>query len=357
MSKRKTKPTAEQSAAAKAKAEEVRTKLVAEVIEAIKAQPLTWSKTWTDSLADGLPVNAATGQMYRGGNVLWFLIAGAFAGYSSQAWGTAKQWHSIGCRVRDDEWGNTTLGLFWKQWRRKTDRIDPDTGDAVYETLPMLRSFGVYNADQVDVIDPAKYEARGKVKRYVQPDDAEYPGSDLLECVPADVIYGPSPSYAPNSDTVRMPTLQQFTSPTEFATTFAHELVHWTGHASRLDRPKHERWGDQAYAFEELIAELGAVMFAAHVGVDYITRQNHVAYLQSWVAKLADDPQALWTAATKASAALDLLLSYGETDAEPEGDAPEPATEPEPEPTPEPEPVTPDSEPDEAGTAPMLILA
>jgi antirestriction protein ArdC len=305
------KPTQAQKDAAKAKAEEVRMALVASVIEAIQSDPLHWSKSWTLS-HDGLPHNGATGKRYRGGNVFWFMMAAEMAGYDSQAWGTVKQWNSVGCRVRKGQ--HPTLGLFWKVWVKTETVMTPAGPEQVEKRLPMLRTFRVFNFAQVDIIDQDKFDRRSKVQTE-RPEVIEYPGEDILTAVPATLRKG-SPSFSPSEDVVRMPAVADFDDPEHYATTFAHELTHWTGHKSRLDRIKFERWGDESYAFEELVAELGAVMFAGHIGIDHVTRTDHVAYLQHWVKVLAEDPQALWTAATKASEAFEMLVGYSEAAAE-----------------------------------------
>jgi antirestriction protein ArdC len=304
------KPSTTQRDDAKAKAEDVRTALVASMIEAIQSDPLHWSKSWTCTCtADGLPFNGATGKRYRGGNVFWFMVAAIQQGYTSSAWGTVRQWNEVGCRVRKGQHG--TLGLFWKQWKRTETVMTPDGPTKVDRTLPVLRTFSVFNFDQVDIIDEDKF-SRSKVKPREIPPAVTYPGEHVLSAVPFAEVYG-NPAYSRTADVVWMPHPTEFDTLEQYATTLAHELTHWTGHPDRLDRPSHTRWGDDAYAFEELVAELGAAMMAAHIGVDHVTRQDHVAYLQSWVSKLGDDPQALWSAATKASDAFERLLSYSET--------------------------------------------
>lgn len=284
---------------AKAKAEQIRSALVAEVIAAIAADPLHWSKSWTAS--GSLPYNGSTGARYRGGNVLWLWSEALDRGYATNAWATYKQWAGVGAQVRKNE--TATQCLFWKVWSK--EGVDGKT-----KSIPMLRTFSVFNLAQVDIVDEARFT---KASRVVPPPTTvtEWPGQTLLAAVPAVIVDG-EPSYSRFADVVAMPEPGSFVDGEHYAVTLAHELGHWTGHPERLDRPVHARWGDDAYAFEELVAELTAVFFAAHVGIEHHTRPDHVGYLAHWVRRFADDPQALWTAATKASAAFEALAAYSE---------------------------------------------
>lgn len=230
------------------------------------------------------------------------------AGYEHNAWATVRQWNLVGCKVIKDE--QSTPALFWKRFTKKV--VDEETGEEREETRSMARTFNVFNLAQVEVVDEEKF-AKAVIPDPIEVDDEATP--DIEECkewfapIPADFKVG-SPAYSPRNDVVFMPKLSDFEAPEYFYGTLAHELTHWTGHKSRLDRPKHDQWGDDAYAFEELIAELGAVFVCNELGIEHETREDHVAYLASWASRFEDKPQSLWTAATKASDAFDLLKSF-----------------------------------------------
>ncbi len=129
-------------------------------------------------------------------------------------------------------------------------------------------------------------------------------------------------AYSPSWDTVMMPVVDQFNAPipgspelqdgaANYWSTLWHEVVHWTGHPSRLNRERHQRWGDRKYAFEELIAELGAAFLCAHLGVD--GELQHESYLEDWSSALKQDrAQSLWTASTHATKAKEFILDAGE---------------------------------------------
>jgi antirestriction protein ArdC len=111
-----------------------------------------------------------------------------------------------------------------------------------------------------------------------------------------------------------MPASNVFKSESGYQATLAHELTHWTGHKSRLDRLSIARFGSNEYAAEELVAELGAAFLCAHLGIATEHREDHAAYLNAWLAGLKAEPKMLWTVASKAQAALDHLISYQPTE-------------------------------------------
>ncbi len=113
--------------------------------------------------------------------------------------------------------------------------------------------------------------------------------------------------YRPTTDTIHVPNLDRFDQAAHYYSTLAHEHVHWTGHPSRLDRDLSGRFGSDAYAAEELVAELGAAMWSAQAGLSAATRQDHAAYLAHWLNILRADPRALVTVASRAQAAVDDL--------------------------------------------------
>jgi antirestriction protein ArdC len=132
--------------------------------------------------------------------------------------------------------------------------------------------------------------------------DAYFAGFDV------EVIEGGNRAcYMPGTDTIRIPTIDRFRTAAAYYATRAHESVHATGHSSRLTRTFGERFGDGAYAAEELVAELGAAMWCAQAGISSTTRDDHASYLASWLDILREDPRSLITVASKAQAAVDYI--------------------------------------------------
>ena len=129
--------------------------------------------------------------------------------------------------------------------------------------------------------------------------------------MPCEVIHGGERAfYSLTDDKIRLPNFSDFKSGSAYYATRGHESVHWTGHASRCNREFGKRFGDDAYAFEELIAELGAAMLSAVIGIDNEPRQDHAHYLKHWVQILKSDKKAIFAAASKSQAAVDYLAGF-----------------------------------------------
>jgi len=327
-------------------------RLIEIVEDAIKnGTTLPWHKPWkrgnvsyteetiTVTSANGAPHNATSGRAYSGINV-WLLMASP---YASAGWGTYKQWRKVAAAhlkahgytwdddakvyahpdgddaplganpcpgVERGEKGSTVC--FWKFMKGKAKDADgnvvmgPD-GKPVIRTIPMLRTYTVFNVAQCGGIDPAKLpQVKPRVVTIRRPDPAStIPGlpAALAETEPLahamihahmtrhpglklENAGGDRACYSPVSDRITMPKLDQFDSPASYAATLLHEIVHSTGHANRLDRNLANRFGDNAYAFEELVAEFGAASLCALANVPSSMRDDHAPYLLSWARKI-----------------------------------------------------------------------
>jgi antirestriction protein ArdC len=256
---------------------------------------------WRAAASNGWPVNAQTGNRYTGGNVLMFWCAGVDRGYTSSRWATFKQWQALGAHVRKGETG--TIGVFFNRTPREVENVK--TGETETVNVPFLRTFHVFNAEQVD--DDAGAAPVVEVSPLERLEHAEA----WFANVPADVRWGAgNPCYRMSEDRVLMPAWDDFHTPENGYATLAHELGHWTGHSTRLAREYGKRFGDHAYAAEELVAELSAAFTCATVGIDTVARTDHASYLAHWCQMLRETPAILWSVASKAQAASDLLASF-----------------------------------------------
>lgn len=305
--KAKTRKTSTKSKAPKtSKSDETFAAITQTIIESIEkgiADPKGWTAPWHK--VGFLPTNATTQKAYKGGNVLALWAAQEKAGYPSAYWATYKQWQGVGAQVRGGEKG--TLGIKWVV-------IDPKEGtDERRRIFPSV--FSLFNAAQVD-----DWEAPAPT--ILTPTERDAKADKFFENVGAFVRYtGDSACYSPASDTITLPPHEQFKSADGFYATLAHEHVHWTGAKVRLDRDLTTRFGDAAYAAEELVAELGAAFLSAHLGVTTEPRIDHAQYLASWLKVLKADPRALFTAAGAAQKAVNFLIGLGEPEAETEIDS------------------------------------
>ena len=172
----------------------------------------------------------------------------------------------------------------------------------------MLRTYTVFNVDQVEGLPAEFYPAPFVGAHQLERDDAAE--AALRSCGATIRENGDKAFYAPGPDFVNMPEFARFTSVGGFLATMAHELCHWTGHKSRLDRKMGGRFGSNDYAFEELVAEIGAAFIGARLGIvgDHI--DNHAAYLSHWLEVLQGDKRAIFKAASLAQAAADRVLEH-----------------------------------------------
>lgn len=246
------------------------------------------------------PLNIS-GRPYRGVNV-WYLLAEKEAhGYSSNVWGTYKAWKAAGAQVRKGE--KATKVVFWNR-TKKTVR-DDETGEDETRQFLFATDYPVFNADQVDGWQPKAKpvkKARTAAQR-IEHADAFFSALNI------EVMHGGSRAcYIPSIDQINLPHFEQFKTAEDYYSIRGHESVHATGNAKRCDREFGKRFGDQAYAFEELVAELGAAFICCHLEISNEPREDHAAYVKNWLKVLKDDKRAIFTAASKAQTAVNWLI-------------------------------------------------
>lgn len=245
----------------------------------------------------GRPVNIASGKAYRGINTLMLWGEAKERGFLSPVWGTFKQWQAAGAKIRKGE--KASLVVFWKDLPAK-DRQDGDEEDAGKRFI--LKTSWAFNLAQTE-----GYEAPEPEVYTHQPSAAER----LIRDARVDFRFGGGDAYYhPRLDYVQLPPMSDFTSVAGFQSVLLHEAAHWTGHPSRLAREYGKRFGDQAYAFEELVAELTAAFLCADLGVSNEPRLDHAEYVANWLQVLKNDSRAIFTAASAASKAADFLLDF-----------------------------------------------
>lgn len=265
------------------------------IVAQMETGVMPWQKDWSSAGAS-IPMNAVTGRPYSGINVLLFWMA-QDAGYATPRYLTFKQALEAGGNVRKGEHG-TKVYYF-----KKLTVADKDSEDE--KTIPMLREYTVFNVAQCEnlpekIVHGAKLSARN-------PDEREADADAFLRATGADFREGTgNPCYVPSKDFISMPAFASFVSRPAFYSTAFHELTHWTGPKHRLDRfQKIIRFGDHAYALEELVAELGAAFLSAEFGFDVVSRS--ASYLAGWLKACKENPRAIFTAASQASKAAEYL--------------------------------------------------
>lgn len=280
--------------------------ITAQIVEAIEAGALTFTMPWNSKgRASGLPFNASTGNAYNGINILRLWVGESANGFSTNAWASYKQWQAKGCQVRKGEKG--TPIVFFKPLEIERKGAD---GGPEKATIPLIRLSTVFNADQVEgYASPAALDTE-------EDKTARLRAADLfVGNAGADIRHGGDAAfYRPSADYIQMPNRSQFigtdtsTATEAYYSTLLHELTHWTGNKRRLDRLEFKNsFGSEGYAFEELVAELGAAFLCQSLGVTVTPRQDHAAYIQSWLKVLKNDSRAIFKAAAQAQKAADYL--------------------------------------------------
>jgi antirestriction protein ArdC len=265
------------------------------IIADLEAGAAPWVKPWKNGPVTGiLPHNGATHRPYNGINVMLLWAEREVKGYSTPNWMTYRQALGLGARVREGEKASTVV--FTKQLRVKDKETEEE------KKVGMLRTYAVFNADQIDGLP--------------KPDDIVRTPGQSIEAVEAFIsatgacirLGGNKACYVPSHDFVAMPDKHQFKSLEHYYATALHECGHWSGHEKRLNRDLKNRFGTQAYAAEELVAELAAAFLCAHLGIPGELR--HADYIATWIKLLKDDDRTIFTAASKAQQAADYLTAF-----------------------------------------------
>ncbi len=281
------------------------------IIAALESGTPPWRKAWQNE-NEGLPANAVTGRNYSGINVMLLWADAVNKGYERNRWLTFRQAQEAGGNVRRGE-KSTSVVLFKPFQKAEQDdngRTTTDkNGDPVMRDYRMMTSFHLFNISQCENL-PDKLCPEPPV----QPEAERITGADKIIAdsgVPVKHNNGGRACYHPVADHIIMPQAAQFQTPADYYSTLLHELVHSTGHASRLAREgivscpadKH----DPVYGFEELIAEMGAAFLCADLGIK--GDLQHESYIASWLTILKEDNRAIFRAARYAREAFEYLTA------------------------------------------------
>ncbi len=280
--------------------------LLADIIARIERGVPPWRQPWVNGGDPSLPLRA-DGQPFSGSNAWLLAFAGAARGFTSPYWFTFKQALAIGAPVAKG--ARSAPAILYKTQVVEDAAAEPGDSEAEARVRRYLRTYAVFNADQLtDCPEPfrAAPKADPEVRARIR--------SAVLEAIPANVeIGGNLAAYSPQSDLIRMPPPERFHTPEDFQATFAHEAIHWSGHETRLARSFGKRFGDEAYAFEELIAEIGSAAIGLRIGLPPQVLDSHAAYVEHWAKILKHRPTALLEASGHAQRAVDHLLAYSGT--------------------------------------------
>jgi antirestriction protein ArdC len=264
----------------------------------------TWLAPWSVEHAAGRITRPlrANGIPYQGINVLELWSAAVLKGHAAPIWMTFKQALELGAHVRKGEQG---WQVVFVSKISRTER-DAETGEENPRQIPFMRSYTVFNVEQIEGL-PAHYYAVSAPS--IDPVQRNARAEAFLAATGAEVRHGGNRAYYSRaSDVVQMPPFETFRDPESYYATRAHETTHWTRHPKRLAREfAQKRWGDEGYAMEELVAELGAAFLCADLDLTPEVRDDHAAYIATWITVLKNDKRAIFTAASHAQRAVDFL--------------------------------------------------
>lgn len=270
-------------------------KITAQIIDGLENLKGDWKKSWVTA---GSPINP-DGRLYQGINILVLLFASARHGFSSNEWGTYQSWKRRGGQVQGGQKSPATIVAVVPT----TIKEENDDGEEVTRSFNRMKTYSVFNIDQVDGVD----------KRHV----AKLNDNELVDVCETYIANtgatiktstSAQPAFYPLRDNITMPTVKNFRNTPAYYSTLLHELTHWTGHKSRLNRNMSTDMRSDEYAFEELIAELGAAFLCAELGVvEDEMRQDHIEYIGSWLKLLRKDNKAIFEAARLANKAKQYL--------------------------------------------------
>ncbi len=269
-----------------------------QIITELEAGTVPWVKPWKTNEEHMLPHNAVSCRPYSGVNVLLLWCAAEERNYTRAGWLTFKQARALDACVRKGEKG--THIVFVKKREVSDDDADHDEDT---KTISVIRSYVVFNLCQIE----------GLPEAYQTVED-DLPAHERIEAIEAfvsalgiDIAHGGArAAYNPRHDTIVMPTLSSFEAREHYYATLFHELGHATGHRKRLARDLCGRFGSEAYAAEELVAELTSAYLSATFGIEGQLR--HASYIESWLTLFRQDSRAIFTAAGQAHRAMIYLL-------------------------------------------------
>jgi len=274
------------------------------IIEDLEKGDLTWRKPWHSEHLSGHVMRPLRWNNipYTGINTLVLWGTAAEKGYALPHWMTFKQAIEMKATVRKGEKGAQIV---------YADRIvkEDEKGDEAKTTsIPFLKSYTVFNVAQIDGLPRAFYQIPEIT--VCNPEQRNEELEFYFTQTKADIYTGTQASYNQSTDRIQIPPFESFESATSFYATLAHEITHWTKHPKRLNRDfGRKQYGDEGYAKEELVAELGACFLAADLGFEPMPEEQHAAYIKSWLKALKNDKRLIFAAASHAQKAVEYIHS------------------------------------------------
>lgn len=293
----------------KMKAKELLKETTDKVINLMKTQGTDWVKPWAVKMGNELPINYTTQKHYTGFNTFQLSMSALDSGYEHNKWATYKQWAGLGHQIKKGE--KSTPIFYWDKLLVNDDSgILDSKGQPLKKNIWFVKYYRVFNADQVEGLKlPTKGKDYSKFETF-----SNKLCEQFVANTKANIQYkGGVACYKRQLDYIQIPTKESFigsdtsTAEESFYSTLLHELIHWSGSESRLKRIKGDSFGDDKYAFEELVAETGSALLCSLLNVSVEPRPDHAKYLNNWIKQLEKDPKVILKAFSQSYKAVDYL--------------------------------------------------
>lgn len=285
--------------------QDIYTRITNSIVAELEKGTRPWVQPWSGAHAAGRIIRPLrhNGQPYSGVNILSLWASASAQGFAAPIWMTYKQATEYNAHVRKGEKGSPVV------YANSIVRAEKDarTGDDVEREIHYLRGYTVFNVEQIEGLPAHFYEPPEGPR--LDPPVRIARADAFFATTGAEISHGGSRAfYRPSTDGIVMPMFEAFRDAESYYSTVGHECVHWTSHASRLARDfGSKRFGSEAYAVEELVAELGAAFLCADLDLTLEPREDHASYLANWLQVLKNDNRAIFTAASHAQRAVEYL--------------------------------------------------
>ncbi|REJ81690.1 MAG: DUF1738 domain-containing protein [Bacteroidetes bacterium] len=284
---------------------DVYSRVTNKIIADLEKGELTWRKPWSsEHLASNVvrPLRF-NDEPYSGINVLMLWACAVENGYASPYWMTFRQAQEMKAHVRK---GEKASQVVYADKMIITEKNS--SGEEESRNVPFLKSYSVFNASQIEGL-PEDFYKVPEVKILNSEKRIEML-EEFFRNTKADIFTGFKAAYSQATDRIEMPPFESFIDASNYYATLSHEVAHWTKHPTRLNRDfNRKKWGDEGYAKEELVAELAACFLAADLGFEPVTRDEHAAYIQSWLKVLKNDSRYVFQAASHAQKAVEYVTN------------------------------------------------
>lgn len=286
---------------------DVYSRITSQIVASLEQGVRPWAKPWNAEHAAGRITQPLrfNGQPYSGINILSLWMSATAQGFAAPIWMTFRQAMELNAHVRKGEEGSLVV---YANAVTRTEH-DENTGEDIERKIPYLKGYTVFNVEQIDGLPDRFYT---KVAPQLDPVARIAHAENFFAASKATIRHGGNRAYyAHELDYVQMPPFESFRDAESYYSTLAHEMTHWTRHPGRLDRDFGRRqWGDEGYAQEELVAELGAAFMCAELELATEPREESASYIANWLEVLKNDARFIFQAAAHAQRAADYLRAF-----------------------------------------------